>query len=46
MIFLENIANQDREAVLKFQDNEICNSYFISAYRSFIHRKTNNDSLM
>ena len=46
MIFLENIANQDREAVLKFQDNEICNSYFISAYRSFIHRKPNNDYLM
>ena len=24
MIFQEKIANQHREAVLKFQDNEIC----------------------
>ena len=46
MIFLEKIANQHREAVLKFQDNWICESYFISAYHSFLHRKHNNDSLM
>ena len=46
MIFLEKIANQHREAVLKFQDNWICNSYFILAYHSFVHRKPNNDSLM
>ena len=42
MIFPEKIANQHREAVLKFQDNYICNSYFTLAY----HRKPNNDSLM
>ena len=46
MIFLEKIANQHREAVLKFQDNLICNSYFILAYHSFLHRKPCNDSLM
>ena len=46
MIFLEKISNQYRAAVLKFQDNWICNSYFILAYHSFLHRKPNNDSLM
>ena len=46
MIFPEKIANQHREAVLKFQDNYICNSYFILAYHSILHRKPNNDSLM
>ena len=46
MIFPEKIANQHREAVLKFQDNLVCNSYFILVYRSFLHRKPNNDSLM
>ena len=46
LIFLEKTANQNREAVLKFQDNWICNSYFILAYHSFLHRKPNNDSLM
>ena len=46
MIFPERIANQHREAVLKFQDNSICNSCFILAYHSFFHRKPNNDSLM
>ena len=46
MIFQEKIANQHREAVLKFQDNEICDSYFILAYHSFLHRKLDNDSLM
>ena len=46
MIFPEKIANQHREAVLKFQDNSIFNSYFILVYHSFLHRKSNNDSLM
>ena len=46
MIFPEKIAKQHREAVLKFQDNWICNSYFILAYHSFLYRKPNNDSLM
>ena len=46
MIFLEKIANQHREAVLKFPDSLICNSYFILAYHSFLHRKPCNDSLM
>ena len=46
MIFPEKIANQHTEAVLKFQVNYICNSYFILAYHSFIYRKPNNDSLM
>ena len=46
MIFPEKIANQYREAVLKFQDNLVCNSYFILVYHSFLHRKPNNDSLM
>ena len=46
MIFPDKIANQHSEAVLKFQDNKICNSYFILAYHSFLHRKPNNDSLM
>ena len=46
MIFLEKIANQHREALLKFQDNYIRNSYFILACHSFLHRKPNNDSLM
>ena len=43
MIFLEKIANQHREAVLKFQDKWIFNSYLILAYHSFLHRKPNND---
>ena len=46
MIFLEKIANQHREVVLKFQDNKICHSDFIPAYHSFLHRKPSNDSLM
>ena len=46
MIFPEKIANQHREAVLKFQDSYICNSYFILVYHSFLYRKPNNDSLM
>ena len=46
MIFPWKIANQHREAVLKFQDNWICNSYFILAYHSFLHRTHYNDSLM
>ena len=46
MIFPEKIANQHREAVLKFQDNWTCNSYFILAYHSFVHRKPYDDSLM
>ena len=46
MIFQEKIAYQHREAVLKFQDNQIYNSYFILAHHSFLHRKPNNDSLM
>ena len=46
MIFPEKIANQHRKAVLKFQDNWICNSYLILAHQSFLHRKPNNDSLM
>ena len=46
MIFPEKIANQHGEAVLKFQDNQICNSYFILAYHSFLHGKPNNDSLV
>ena len=46
MIFPQKIASQHREAVLKFQDNWIYNSYFILAYHSFLHRKPNNDSLM
>ena len=29
MIFPEKIANEHREAVLKFQDNWVCNYYFI-----------------
>ena len=32
MIFPEKIADQHREAVLKFQDNWIRNSYFILPY--------------
>ena len=46
MVFQEKIANQHREAVLKFQDNLICYSYVILAYHSFLHRKPNNDSLV
>ena len=46
MIFPEKIANQHTEAVFKFQDNKICNSYFILAYHSFLHRRPNNDSLV
>ena len=46
MIFQEKIANQHKEAVLKFQDIQICDFYFILAYHSFLHRKPNNDSLM
>ena len=46
MIFPGKIANQHREAVLKFQDDWICNSYFVLAYHSFLHRTPNNDSLM
>ena len=46
MILPEKIANQHREAVLKFEDNQIFNSYFILAYHSFLHRKPIYDSLM
>ena len=45
MVFPEKIANQRRKAVLTFQDNWICNSYFILAHHSFLHRKPKNDSL-
>ena len=47
MIFPEKIADHHKEAVLKFRDNQICNSYFILPYHSFpLHRKPDNDSLM